>query len=122
MKIITVNLPTSYLKAIDMLIGDKGLYPSRSELIRVAVREFLNAELESAKSVLGLLPKGLEIVPKSDGLHLKWPKTESPQISEEETRQMQAELGTIQNTREKSDFRFDINEWFEKFKCQEAQK
>ena len=48
MRIITVNLPLSYLKAIDSLTGQKGLYPSRSELIRVAVRDFLLEELNSA--------------------------------------------------------------------------
>lgn len=50
MRIITVNLPLSYLKAIDSLTGETGLYPSRSELIRVAVRDFLIKELEAAKS------------------------------------------------------------------------
>lgn len=50
MRIITVNLPKSYLKAIDALTGKKGLYPSRSELIRVAVRDFLIHELDAAKS------------------------------------------------------------------------
>ncbi len=50
MKIVTVNLPVSYLNAIETLTGNKGLYPSRSELIRVAVRDFLIRELESAKS------------------------------------------------------------------------
>ncbi|WP_457558281.1 CopG family ribbon-helix-helix protein [Candidatus Harpocratesius sp.] len=50
MRIITVNLPKSFLKAIDSLTGAEGLYPSRSELIRVAVREFLIGELETAKS------------------------------------------------------------------------
>ncbi|MHA1672017.1 MAG: ribbon-helix-helix domain-containing protein [Promethearchaeota archaeon] len=49
-RIITVNLPISYLKAIDSLTGHEGLYPSRSELIRVAVRDFLIRELEAAKS------------------------------------------------------------------------
>lgn len=48
-RIITVNLPISYIKAIDSLTGQKGLYPSRSELIRVAIREFLLSELEAAK-------------------------------------------------------------------------
>ncbi|MCF2138769.1 MAG: ribbon-helix-helix domain-containing protein [Candidatus Lokiarchaeota archaeon] len=47
---MTVNLPVSYLKAIDSLTGQEGLYPSRSELIRVAVRDFLIRELETAKS------------------------------------------------------------------------
>ena len=50
MRIITVNLPISYLKAIDSLTGQKGLYPSRSELIRVAVRDFLISEIANAKS------------------------------------------------------------------------
>lgn len=50
MKIITVNLPESYLKAMDRMIGEKAIYPSRSELIRVAVREFLIKELEAVKS------------------------------------------------------------------------
>jgi antitoxin ParD1/3/4 len=49
MRIITVNLPVPYLKAIDALAGEGGLYPSRSELIRVAVREFLIKEMEIAK-------------------------------------------------------------------------
>lgn len=50
LRIITVNLPVTYLKAIDALTGQKGLYPSRSELIRVAVRDFLIHELDAAKS------------------------------------------------------------------------
>ncbi len=50
LRIVTVNLPVSYLNAIESLTGNEGLYPSRSELIRVAVRDFLIRELESAKS------------------------------------------------------------------------
>jgi Arc/MetJ-type ribon-helix-helix transcriptional regulator len=55
MRIITVNLPESYLKALDDLSGDDSKhphrkYPSRSEAIRVAVREFLIKELESVHS------------------------------------------------------------------------
>ena len=50
LRIVTVNLPVSYLNAIETLTGNDGLYPSRSELIRVAVRNFLIRELESAKS------------------------------------------------------------------------
>ena len=50
MRIITVNLPQSFLSAIDKLTGSQGLYPSRSELIRVAVRDFLLNELDNAKS------------------------------------------------------------------------
>lgn len=50
MKIVTVNVPESYIDAIGKLIGENGLYPSRSELIRVAVREFLLKELRMAKN------------------------------------------------------------------------
>ncbi len=45
MQIITINLPEKYLVAIQVL-NDKGLYPSRSEAIRVALREFLADELK----------------------------------------------------------------------------
>lgn len=52
MRIITVNLPESYIKALDQLSGEElsRIYPSRSEAIRVAVREFLIKELEACKS------------------------------------------------------------------------
>lgn len=48
---MTVNVPESYIEAIKKLVGEKNLYPSRSELIRVAVREFLIKELEMAKNI-----------------------------------------------------------------------
>ena len=51
MKIVTVNVPESYLGAINKLIGENGLFPSRSELIRVAVRDFLLRELKMAKNM-----------------------------------------------------------------------
>jgi Arc/MetJ-type ribon-helix-helix transcriptional regulator len=51
MKIVTVNVPESYLDAINKLIGEGGLYPSRSELIRCAVREFLLKELKMARNM-----------------------------------------------------------------------
>ncbi len=52
MKIVTVNVPESYLESIKRLIGENGLYPSRSELIRVAVREFLIKELRMANEMI----------------------------------------------------------------------
>ena len=52
MKIVTVNVPESYITCINKLIGANGLYPSRSELIRVAVREFLIKELKMAKNIV----------------------------------------------------------------------
>jgi len=45
MKIITINLPERYLSAIQTL-NDFGIYPSRSEAIRVALRDFLDDELK----------------------------------------------------------------------------
>lgn len=45
MKIITINLPEKYLSAIQTL-NDFGVYPSRSEAIRIALRDFLNGELK----------------------------------------------------------------------------
>ncbi|MFX0006459.1 MAG: ribbon-helix-helix domain-containing protein [Promethearchaeota archaeon] len=51
MKIVTVNIPESYLDSIEKLVGEDGLYPSRSELIRVAVRDFLLRELKLATNL-----------------------------------------------------------------------
>jgi Arc/MetJ-type ribon-helix-helix transcriptional regulator len=50
-KIVTVNVPESYIDAIEKLVGENGLYPSRSELIRCAVREFLLRELKIVTNV-----------------------------------------------------------------------
>jgi Arc/MetJ-type ribon-helix-helix transcriptional regulator len=77
MRIITINLPISYLKMMDGLLdrrvakkdvnGEKytkkvledqqGIYPSRSELIRVATREFLIKELEALQSFTQYQPQ-----------------------------------------------------------------
>ena len=51
MKIVTVNVPESYITAIAKLVGEGGLYPSRSELIRCAVRDFLLKELKLAQNL-----------------------------------------------------------------------
>jgi len=56
MRIITVNLPETYIKQIDGMIGDERFYPSRSELIRVAVREFLIQQLTEAEQFLKAIP------------------------------------------------------------------
>ena len=45
MKIITINLPEKYLAGIRIL-NDLGIYASRSETIRVALKKFLSNELE----------------------------------------------------------------------------
>lgn len=50
MKIVTVNIPEAFLESIAKLVETEdnpmGIYPSRSELVRVAVREFLIKEME----------------------------------------------------------------------------
>lgn len=68
MRIVTVNVPESYIEAINKLIGDGGLYPSRSELIRVAVRKFLIKELKMAKKLTKLsnMPEFGEIEDQED--------------------------------------------------------
>jgi len=48
MKIITINLNEPHVKALQVL-QDLGLYPSRSEAIRVAIRDFLQRELGFAQ-------------------------------------------------------------------------
>jgi Arc/MetJ-type ribon-helix-helix transcriptional regulator len=50
MKIITINLPEKYLSAIQTL-NDFGIYPSRSEAIRIALRDFLDDELKMASDL-----------------------------------------------------------------------
>jgi Arc/MetJ-type ribon-helix-helix transcriptional regulator len=50
MKIITINLPEKYLQAIQIL-NDMGVYPSRSEAIRIALHDFLANELKMFKDL-----------------------------------------------------------------------
>lgn len=50
MKIITINLPEKYLQAIQIL-NDMGVYPSRSEAIRIALHDFLSKELKMFKDL-----------------------------------------------------------------------
>jgi Arc/MetJ-type ribon-helix-helix transcriptional regulator len=51
MKIVTINVPQSYLDAVQALI-DLGLYNSRSEVVRVALAEFIGRE-EQFNQLLG---------------------------------------------------------------------
>jgi antitoxin ParD1/3/4 len=53
MQIVTVNLPSIYIDAIAKLTG-QGMFPSRSEAIRAALRDFLKNELEMVESLLDL--------------------------------------------------------------------
>lgn len=47
MKVICIRLPEQYVKAMDELIRI-GTYPSRSEFIRAAIRDYLKRELEAS--------------------------------------------------------------------------
>jgi len=55
-QIVTVNLPSIYIDAIGKLC-EEGLFPSRSEAIRQALRDFLKNELEMVESLLDLSEK-----------------------------------------------------------------
>ncbi|MBD3160081.1 MAG: ribbon-helix-helix protein, CopG family [Candidatus Lokiarchaeota archaeon] len=44
MDIITVKMNQLYIKSLDKLV-EMGMYPSRSEAIRVAIRDLLQKEL-----------------------------------------------------------------------------
>lgn len=70
MRIITVNIPRQILKTIDLLTGVKGLYPSRSELIRVAVRDWLIKEIQNAKAFEKVIgnPKPPKPIQKSNNI------------------------------------------------------
>lgn len=45
-KIVTVNINEEDIDKINKLVGDDAPYPSRSELMRSAVREFLLQEFK----------------------------------------------------------------------------
>jgi antitoxin ParD1/3/4 len=62
MQIITINLPEKYLAAIQTL-NECGVYPSRSEAIRIALREFLDDEL---KMYQDLEDENFKIIAKSN--------------------------------------------------------
>ena len=44
MRLITLNLPEPYIKALDKLVEEKK-FPNRAEAIRMAIRDFLKAEV-----------------------------------------------------------------------------
>jgi len=49
-KLISVNLPESYLKVLEILVID-GKFPNRSEAIRVAIRDLIKTEYLIEQSV-----------------------------------------------------------------------
>ncbi len=44
LKLITLYVPETYLRALDQLV-DERFYPNRAEAIRVAIRDLINDEL-----------------------------------------------------------------------------
>jgi len=50
MKLITLYLPETYIKALDQLV-DECFYPNRAEAIRVAIRDLISAEVWRRKGV-----------------------------------------------------------------------
>lgn len=48
MQLVTVKMSEIYVKGLDKLV-DIGMYPSRSEAIRVAIRDLLRRELWPAE-------------------------------------------------------------------------
>ena len=57
MQIVTINIPNMFVDAIARLT-EQGLYPSRSEAIRSALRDFLKGELEMVEELLSMSTKG----------------------------------------------------------------
>ncbi|MFW9998631.1 MAG: ribbon-helix-helix domain-containing protein [Candidatus Hodarchaeota archaeon] len=49
-KLISVNLPESYLKVLEILVVD-GKFPNRSEAIRVAIRDLIKTEYLIEESI-----------------------------------------------------------------------
>ena len=47
MRIITINLPDAYVKALEKLTAELGIFPSRSEAIRTALRAFITKEIDA---------------------------------------------------------------------------
>ncbi|MFX0025964.1 MAG: ribbon-helix-helix domain-containing protein [Candidatus Hermodarchaeota archaeon] len=50
MRLISVNLPESYLKVLEILVAE-GKFPNRSEAIRVGIRDLIKTEYLIEKSV-----------------------------------------------------------------------
>jgi len=76
MKIVTCNIPEPFIAAMDQLITKYRLYPSRSELVRVATREFLIKELKVLDKFNEYREKGEElpetlVIPKRVNLDMR---------------------------------------------------
>ncbi|MCS7368433.1 MAG: ribbon-helix-helix domain-containing protein [archaeon GBS-70-058] len=54
MKVISIRLPEEYVRIMDEIIR-LGIYPSRSEFVRAAIREHLKREIDSSIKVRGIV-------------------------------------------------------------------
>jgi len=50
LRVITVKVPKAYLEELNKLV-EAGLFPSRSEAIRIAIRDLLRRELWATRGV-----------------------------------------------------------------------
>ena len=50
-KLISVNLPESYLKVLEILVAESK-FPNRSEAIRVAIRDLIKTEYLIEESII----------------------------------------------------------------------
>ena len=64
MRIVTINVPVSYLDAFQSLI-DLGLYNSRSQLVRVCLKEFLEKENEFVSDLRNGRIKNIKKLPSN---------------------------------------------------------
>lgn len=76
MRIITINLSEPHIDALKTL-QDLGLYPSRSEAIRVAIRDFLQKEFGFAQKIEESEPS-IEL--KAEGITVQEKKKEISRI------------------------------------------
>ncbi|MEJ2294655.1 MAG: type II toxin-antitoxin system ParD family antitoxin [Candidatus Lokiarchaeota archaeon] len=58
MKLISVNLPESYLKVLEILVAE-GKFPNRSEAIRVGIRDLIRTEYLIEESVKRNINSGI---------------------------------------------------------------
>jgi len=65
MQVVTVNIPSVYLDALAKLT-EQGLFPSRSEAVRVALHDFLKVELSMVNTLLDLNDKDQPVVPRAE--------------------------------------------------------
>ncbi|TFF89766.1 MAG: ribbon-helix-helix protein, CopG family [Promethearchaeota archaeon] len=58
MKLISVNLPESYLEILEILVAE-GKFPNRSEAIRVGIRDLIKTEYLLEETLKKHIPEDL---------------------------------------------------------------